>query len=200
MNAPTELQAGKLCVRFEWREDRWQHTIVPAPPSTILSEATNGGLHSIEGASADAWPASPALQSLHIEPRAAGVTVALLVGMSGTSHWSLSVEANATLQAATFDVACRTRDQPAWLGSSYRTGEAGIKPPAPSAINSMTLTQARRYTFLPWLEVTSLEADGPTLMDFNRGAVVFRPLLSDRLQPYTWRWRYRFEARLRRPP
>jgi anti-sigma factor RsiW len=65
-------------------------------------------------------PASPPLQSLSIEPGAAG-PVALLVGMAGDAHWSLSVATEAGAAALVFDAACRAKSPPDYLGSRYRT-------------------------------------------------------------------------------
>jgi len=44
------------------------------------------------------------------------------VGQAGKSHWSISIEpldfeGDAAFR---FDVACRTRSHPSWLGSTYR--------------------------------------------------------------------------------
>jgi hypothetical protein len=75
-------------------------------------------LESKEGDSLDAWPSSPVLQTVHLEPRADG-PVALLVGAAGISHWSASVAAHTAKGRATFDVACRTSGEVEWLGSSY---------------------------------------------------------------------------------
>lgn len=88
-------------------------------------------LVSEEGYEHDIWPCSPALQNVHLEPRNLG-QVALLVGMAGVSHWSVSVEADVSRGRATFDIACRTTSQPKWLGTTYRrkpplTGDARPK-------------------------------------------------------------------------
>jgi hypothetical protein len=77
-------------------------------------------LESIEGDAAQAWPPSPALQQLHLEARGEKRRVALLVGMAGRSHWSLSVEAAEAPMALLFDAACRISGGAHSLGSRYR--------------------------------------------------------------------------------
>lgn len=77
-------------------------------------------MSSVEGSADDSWPASPPLQDLHIEQRGDGQRVALLVGRAGGSHWSMSVEADNAAERLTFDIACRLRATPRWLGSTYQ--------------------------------------------------------------------------------
>lgn len=67
------------------------------------------------------WPASPPIQQLSLESINDRPTL-LGVGQAGKSHWSISIEpidfeGEAALR---FDVACRTRTDPGWLGSTYR--------------------------------------------------------------------------------
>src|SRR4029450_2825657 len=62
----------------------------------------------------------PPLQNLSIEQLAPGRRVALLVGMSGSSHWSASIESVPGQSAFVFDIACRTTRGGASLGSLYR--------------------------------------------------------------------------------
>jgi hypothetical protein len=99
---------------FEWRRDRFGHRI-----EQRIGGEWCAALASIEGSADEVWPPSPPLQSLHIEPREAG-PVALLVGKSGTSHWSVSIEAVITRAAFEFDIACRVHCLPSWLGNVYR--------------------------------------------------------------------------------
>lgn len=85
-------------------------------------------LESIEGTPDDDWPPSPALQELHLEERPDGRRLALLVGMAGTSHWSLSVELDPVQRRALFDVACRVKRPPGKLGSAYRQLTGAVTP------------------------------------------------------------------------
>jgi hypothetical protein len=121
------LECGDLRIVFVWRRDRYRHTV----------ERRIGGhwtplLESVEGLAEirDAWPPSPALQSLHIERRTSG-PVALLVGQAGSSHWSASVEADQDSSALVFDLACRITQRAGHVGSSYRV----LQPDAHSLIS-----------------------------------------------------------------
>jgi len=68
-----------------------------------------------------------------IEPRGSTGNVALLVGMAGRSHWSLSVEPIAGRAAFLFDAACRLHARPTWLGHVWRAAaDGGVGNPAPS--------------------------------------------------------------------
>jgi len=79
-------------------------------------------LSSLEGDGEDAWPPSPPLQQLSLEGARAGHQAALLIGMAGRSHWSLSVVKIADEPGSLeFDVACRANQSPLRLGSSYHT-------------------------------------------------------------------------------
>jgi hypothetical protein len=85
-------------------------------------------LSSLEGVDADPWPPSPAFQELHAQPGGGGRELGLLVGHSGTCHFSGSVELDAERRRATFDVACRLRVPPERLGSRYALGpEAALR-------------------------------------------------------------------------
>jgi hypothetical protein len=108
------IDCGDLRVVFDWRGDRFGH---------VIEQRLDGNwrtvLKSAEGSVDEGWPPSPPLQSLHIEERPTGL-VALLVGKSGTSHWSASIESAGSLDALQFDLACRTQGPPAQLGSEYQ--------------------------------------------------------------------------------
>lgn len=80
-------------------------------------------LESTEGDSADVWPASPPLQALEFEKWTDGRRLALLVGMAGRNHWSVSAELDPDLDQVICDVACRLQEEPdptSKLRSSYR--------------------------------------------------------------------------------
>jgi len=103
-----------LRVVFAWRGDRFGHAVLALRPGAEPRVL----LESLEGAAGDAWPSSPALQSLRIEALPQG-RAALLVGMAGQSHWSASVEAVPGRAELRFDVACRHGIPCGWLGSRY---------------------------------------------------------------------------------
>jgi hypothetical protein len=105
-----------LCVEFIWREDRYRHTI-----SLIDGDGSIVPLlESFEGVSEGDWPPSPPLQTLTFEELPDGRRVALLLGMAGRSHWSVSIEPLAGEAKIVVDVACRHSTKPASLGSHFR--------------------------------------------------------------------------------
>ncbi len=125
MSSLLVLEGGCWRVRFVRRGDRYAHVI----------EVRDGGgyaaiLESVEGATDDAWPASPPLQDLHLEERGGAAQVALLVGRAARSHWSMSIEQKGDILV--FDAACRVGEQPGWLGTSYRLLQS---PPDSSLAN-----------------------------------------------------------------
>ncbi|MCC7083799.1 MAG: hypothetical protein IT427_02200 [Pirellulales bacterium] len=114
MNSDVVLSCGRLRVVFLQRGDQVGHRI-----EVSVGGNWTGVLESVEGNTTDRWPSSPALQTLHIESRPAG-QVALLVGMAGSSHWSVSIAAEVAEGRVIFDVACRTAVVPDQHGSAYR--------------------------------------------------------------------------------
>jgi hypothetical protein len=113
LNAIGAAEVG-LQVRFVWHQDRHAHTIslvVDGRPVTVLE--------SVEGSSVEDWPPSPPLQQLSVEELRPETQVALLVGMAGKSHWSMSVEPASDRVAFVFDVACRSRGGVEQIGSRY---------------------------------------------------------------------------------
>lgn len=124
--AETILEADGLRVVFFHRGDRFAHRVEVRDSAT--DDGASGGwataLESVEGDDADAWPASPPFQQLHVEQRATGPIV-FLVGMAGKSHWSAAVEASADRRSVVFDAAVRYQQAPSRLGSEYRRPAAG---------------------------------------------------------------------------
>lgn len=93
-----------LQVQFRWMKDRHSHTI-----NLLFENRTIPVLESLEGTDVEPWPESPPLQQLSIEELRPSTRAALLVGMAGQSHWSMSVEPNPAEMEFQFDVACRLR-------------------------------------------------------------------------------------------
>ncbi len=105
---------GRLRIEFSRQADRFGHVIL-----LVEGDAARPILSSVEGSGRDLWPLSPVLQQIHVEDRSDSLGrasrrdsaterhVALLVGMAGRSHWSLSVEPVIATAALVFDVACR---------------------------------------------------------------------------------------------
>lgn len=106
----------RLRLDFLWLGDRFGQRI-----TLISADGTAQPLlESLEGTAHDAWPPSPPLQSLAIETRPDGHSVALLLGMAGNAHWSASIEAAADKAALIFDIACRHSTDAGALGGRYR--------------------------------------------------------------------------------
>jgi len=118
--AALDAQGNGLVLEFEKTADRYAHSI-----ALRTNNSESNRLHSVEGNDTEAWPASPPCQQLSIEQQDAG-DVALLVGMAGKCHWSMSVQARVDKEAGPlleFDIACRLGtgiDSIGWLGSTYR--------------------------------------------------------------------------------
>ncbi|NIO46547.1 MAG: hypothetical protein GTN77_07085, partial [Planctomycetales bacterium] len=101
-------------------------------------------LASREGHEHDPWPPSPPLQELYFHP-AGDTPTAMLVGMAGSSHWSVAVQLVQAQQALYFDVACRIKgklperadgqNRGSPLSSVYRT----LACPLPESIQAARL-------------------------------------------------------------
>lgn len=135
---------GRLRLRFVRLGDRVHHTVEwldPAMAATALIESREGPASAEQasagqtsaGQASDNWPASPPLQQLLIEPRGAAGHVALLVGMAGRSHWSLSIEPLADRVGFRFDAACRIGGPPEWLGHTWRIIPGSPAPVSPGS-------------------------------------------------------------------
>lgn len=114
-----EQDGRALRVEFLWRGDRFGHVISAVRPDGAVVPL----LESVEGTTAEDWPASPPLQSLSVVILEDGRRAALLVGMAGRSHWSASLEPEADRAELRFDLACRTNGEQGWLGNRYRVIE-----------------------------------------------------------------------------
>jgi len=117
----------RLRVQFVWRDDRYAHTILlvePAGTQTLL-ESDEGGPH-------EAWPASPVFQQLSMQGDG-DRRIAFLVGMAGTSHWSMSVEGFSARREIVFDVACRVNEAAPQLGSRYVAQDVRVIDPRTAA-------------------------------------------------------------------
>ncbi|MCA9196465.1 MAG: hypothetical protein KDA87_02965 [Planctomycetales bacterium] len=104
-----------ISVRFHWQHDRYVHQLVALQHGQIMDEWV-----SVDGDGQDLWPLSPPLQQVHFQEIAPGNRCLFAVGMAGASHWSMAVSADS--DCLVFDVACRMKDAPNFLGSTYRLG------------------------------------------------------------------------------
>jgi hypothetical protein len=131
------IECGVLRIEFVWSADRYCHRILASSPGVDCA------LSSREGKPDETWPPSPAFQSLHVEDRPGGVRIAMLVGMAGRSHWSMSVESDVARSRFVFDVACRVSEHPHWLGNSY-----DIPPPDDGATSALQIEPMLPATFM----------------------------------------------------
>ena len=97
---------GLGSVHFVWNDDRFGHSIAIGQFEVFC----------VAGSDHASWPDSPPIQQLSIET-IEGRDVALGVGCAGTSHWSLSIEP--TQDGFHFDWACRAKESPNQLGTTY---------------------------------------------------------------------------------
>jgi hypothetical protein len=163
-------------VRFVRAGDRYGH-VVETSDGDVLQPV----LQSLEGKSDEAWPPSPPLQDLHVESRAGGEQVALLVGGAGRSHWSLSVTLDPTAGAVLFDAACRTSEAPRWLGSSYRL----LEPAAEASLTNCGLG----------LGVEILDGLDQPALNRQQATIALPARLTVEAGSHTIRWRYRIVQR-----
>jgi hypothetical protein len=203
VSGETIIEGGGLRVVFTRQGDRFSHTIgyvvignresgigyrelrgfapglptdsrYPIPDSQFVPL-----LESVEGTPDDRWPPSPPLQSLHCEDRADGKRVALLVGMAGRSHWSLSLELDPVVGTVTWDVACRVHDEPGPLTSSYRVAQGAASMHA----STLSLSSGARRFRLRVEAAGQLELSGASQIVMHCNSAP-GPL------PRTARWRY----------
>lgn len=175
------LEAVGLRLEFRRTVDRFAHQLwaIADGQSELL-------LTSQEGTADDIWPSSPPLQELHLESRPGGCELALLVGMAGHSHWSLSAELEPAAGSLAFDVACRIRDGAGPLGSRYQTEQVWRWSLEPTVLTCTAL--GRNYRIEVDREVVP---DGRMVLP-SSGLVMVEPTLAKGASaaPRTVRWRY----------
>ena len=158
-------------VTFVWHRDRFAHTV-----GIVDNERLSPVLASLEGSDDDDWPPSPPLQNLTIEDRREGHRVALLVGMAGTSHWSVSIEPAADEMAFIVDVACRVKTQPRNLGSVYRAMAVPAQVDSKAIVGGLVGVDAQRTE---------------SVLEIAESDIVVRPSHVASEAPITVRWQYR---------
>ncbi len=141
-------------------------------------------LASVEGDDREVFPPSPPLQQWALTELGGGKQAALLMGMAGRSHWSLSVEPGAAERLIRFEVACRAPavDRPA-LRSVYQ-----MRRPwqwSPDAQAAVVSVDGYRCLLRP---LRLPDADGPPILRVERDQLaVFPPELTN---SSTHRWQY----------
>lgn len=185
------LVCGALAVELFHCGDRYAHRVLAA-----WDGAWHAVAESMEGSADEPWPPSAVLQHAHIEQRDAG-PVALLVGMSGSSHWSAAV-AHRGDGGLDFDLACRVVAIPGFLGSTYRLAPHVCRQsPRDEGTRPRTLTLAMHQR--PLVRMTA--ADGSTLVQLDDGTLRIAPVgPSPAAAPATIRWRYAIQSCLPASP
>lgn len=172
----------RLQVRFDWVGDRYGHSILANcgdRPIVVLTSA--------EGTAQENWPASPPLQQLSFLDLPDNRRAALLVGMAGQSHWSLSVTSGP--DELVFESACRVSKLPERLGSEYREMLGRQRQDAESARFGLFDGKCE-------LSVSLLHPNGSSqlITSGDRTTIACRAGSSDGTLsklPATWRWDYR---------
>jgi len=183
-----ERAGAKLCVEFYWAGDRWAHRIVATAGEQSLALLT-----SCENDSATHWPESPALQELEPSAEATGITVGqccFLMGATSSAHWSVCATSQNREQAPgiTFDVACRIKEPPQWLGSSYCLEEGRLQQLDASTAKLSTGIGDFRIVALP---LTDDSAIALCELHTTGNQLKFRCNANSKAQhPATHRWQY----------
>jgi hypothetical protein len=164
---------------LEQAADRVRHRVQVLHASSLLLAE----LQSVEGTSADEWPPSPPLQSCSVEEIHPGKTAAFLVGMSGKSHWSGSIEPRHGEGEIFFDFACRVNAPPAWLGTTY----AACWPSDRAAVNFQLSPQGILVRPAETAIGTALSGTFPITEPLRIGCLETVPSRF----PATLRWQYR---------
>ena len=193
--AVADLAGNGLRAEFDWFGDRFSHQVygVKGEKSTLL-------LSSEEGNPDELWPASPPLQEFNdpfILSDVNSGAVGIAVGATGGGYWSVGIDVSDKHEeeppAMTFDVACRVRDVPEWLGSRYKL----INATHVLCGSSQMDLESELGTLSVLLE---MEEKCPELADSSIHVTNERLFLScnaseDLQVPLTLRWRYRIEWR-----
>ena len=137
------LESGRTAVVFRWRGDRWRHTVTFAGES--LAESVEG---TADGGDAR-WPVSPPLVELTAINLQGGPAL-LAVGLAGRSHFSASVRPHPErADTLLFEIACRVKERPSWLGSTYATGSVTESVAPPDAATGFPATVQWAYSIGP---------------------------------------------------
>jgi hypothetical protein len=178
----------RLRIDFTWNGDRYQQALwlISGTRECCL-------LTTVEGTGQQAWPPSPPLQNLHQQEMPTGDLAALGVGMAGTSHWSLSVEASVDQPTFTCDVACRVKEEPGDLTVTWEAGEnitvnaiAERFVELAAAIGGVRVSVDEQDEFAADLSVGNrIEHPGQR--------ICLAPQRTAGAPPTTIRWRYRIE-------
>ena len=176
--------ATGLRATMEWTGDRFCHYI-----DWVAGDKTFRLLDSVEGDDKTEWPPSPAVQQLSVERRTQMRSVGLLVGMAGSSHWSISVENDPPQRLLIFDVACRVAGDPGPLGSQYKS-RVPIKIIDPIEKIAECSVAGRKC----YIQIESTGRGEVDQLDVKGLDVNITPTEDPESWPATVRWKYRIRG------
>ena len=172
----------RLRVDFIWRVDRYAQQVV------LVDETVSGKrdlpiMTSVEGNSDQNWPASPPLQDLNFHEPPTGQRAALAVGMAGKSHWSLAWESTVDPVGLVCDVACRIKESPGILASTWELAD-GVSMGPTGQLRIRAVEIGLRVD-------TESDAKSVTNSEHVDGQLCLTPQSLETALPRTVRWRYR---------
>jgi hypothetical protein len=143
-------------------------------------------VRSLEGIDTQDWPPSPVLQQMDRCDLNDHRKALVGVGSCGTSHWSLAVECDAA-GGFWFDVACRAKTPPAFLGSSYELATPQSHQECDPQGAIYHLGSGRQLT------IHCSQPDSWVSQETEPQRLVIRPTTSPTSWPVTVRWKYRLQ-------
>lgn len=160
-------------------EDRFSTTL-----RLLVDDQETTVLRSVEGDGGTAWPPSPVIQDLSKQEGPSGVFLAGL-GMAGKSHWSVVIRTIPDSAAIEFDLACRVKKEPEWIGSTYSVLNADSQLESAATLKlevSGAVIRCETLTDEPGCCLESEPGRLTLVSNLNPG----------RELPRTIRWKYRF--------
>ena len=150
-------------------------------------------LASIEGAENQPWPPSPPLQ--HAQLLSNQPHTILATGMANTTHWSASIEADPAQRRITWDVACRCKQRPEFLGCQFRVGPGLAVEPSGQALNIHG--GGREYQLIP----AAAPAESAVFCEETAlgTKIVIRPASPNMEYPGTSRWKFQLDCQFGGP-
>jgi hypothetical protein len=140
---PLTIAAGRVAVVFTWQADRWGHAVsIDGRPLADSLEDTADGRDGT-------WPASPPLVELSTVETPAGPAI-LAVGLAGRSHYSASISPHPVEpDTLLVEIACRIKEPPTWLGSTYAVAGEPLRIAGPTAAEPLPTTLRWSYVVGP---------------------------------------------------
>ena len=183
------LNGHRLIAKMQFEADRFVTELYLGSQTS-----TNLILRSEEGSSLDIWSASGPIQELL--PHQDGDKQCLAgVGRAGKSHWSTVLSTSTDEQSAEtpyidFDFACRAKERPEFLGSTYRLNTDAVT--LDLAENSGSESGSVTFRIRDQC-IRCLASRGTVGQDITTGRIVISPESLAGELPQTVRWQYQFQ-------